>query len=49
MDLWEEVVEKVVDTEVKASFQIPSEIKEINSKYPKGYRPIKKNKSSWKY
>ncbi len=43
---WEEVVEKAVDAEAKASLQPPSETEEIDSRCPKGYRPTKKDESS---
>lgn len=41
------MVEKDVDVEVKASFQSPSKIKKIDIRCLKGYRPTKKDKSSW--
>lgn len=46
LNLWEKIVEKVVDIEVKTSLQQFFEIKEIDSNCLKGYRPIKKNQSS---
>ncbi len=51
LDLWEEVVKKVINVKVKASFQLPSGIREINSRYPKGYRLTKKNKdkANWEH
>ncbi len=45
------MVEKAVDIKTKVSLQLPSEIKKIDSRYPKGYRPsAKKNKdeATWK-
>ena len=41
------MVEKVVGAEVKASLQLPSGTREINSRYPKRYKPlIKKDKNN---
>lgn len=42
-------MEKTVNVEVKSSFQTSSKIREINVRYPKGYRSTKKDKSSWNY
>lgn len=39
------MVKKAVNVEAKASLQLFSEIRKINSKYPKGYRLTKKNKN----
>ena len=33
---------KIVDTKAKISFQVPSEIREIDFRYPQGQQPIKK-------
>ncbi len=45
--MWNEVVEKAVNIEVKASLSSPSMTREINSRCPKGYRPlVKKNKNN---
>lgn len=41
------MVEKVVNAEVKKSLQPPSRTKEINFRYPKDYRPAKKDKTNW--
>lgn len=41
--LWEEVIEKTVNIESKASFQPPSRIKKINFIYSKGYKIAKKD------
>ena len=38
LNLWEEVVEKAVDTKIKASLKSYFEIKEIDYKYLKAYR-----------
>lgn len=50
-DLWEKVVEKVVNTKAKASLQPPSKIREINFSCLKGYIPTKKNKNetNWEH
>lgn len=37
-------MKKAIDAKIKASLQLPSEIKNINFQYPKSYRPAKKNK-----
>lgn len=50
--MWEKVVEKTVNVEIKASLQLFSGTREINFKYPKGYRPLsKKNKfeANWEH
>lgn len=45
LDLWEEVVKTIVDTKIKASLQLPSRTREIDSKCSKSYKPsAKKNK-----
>ncbi len=45
LDAWEEVVEKAVNAEAKASLQPPSGTREIDSRCPKGFRPsVKKDK-----
>ena len=44
LDLWEKIIEKAVNTEVKASLQPLFETKEINSKYSKGYKLSAKKK-----
>lgn len=35
-----------IDVEVKASLQLPSIIREIDSTYPKDYKPAKKDKDN---
>lgn len=50
--MWDQVVEKAVDEEVKTDLQPPSRTKEINSRCPKRHRPsAKKHKddANWKY
>ena len=50
--MWDKIIEKAVNIEAKTSLQLPFGTKKINSKYPKGYRPlVKKNKdnTSWEY
>ncbi len=42
--MWEEIVEKTVDIEAKASLQPLSRKREIDFKCPKSYRSIKKDK-----
>ena len=42
MDAWDKIVEKAVDVKAKASLQLPSGTREINSKCPKKYRPLVK-------
>ncbi len=52
MDIWDEVVEKVVDAKVKASLQPSSGTREINSRCPRAYKPsAKKDKdnANWEY
>ncbi len=45
LDRWEELVEKVDDTEAKVNLQPPLYIKDIDAKYPKGHCPsVKKDK-----
>ncbi len=45
--MWNKVIEKTVDVEVKTNLQPPSETREINSKCPKGYRlSVKKDKDN---
>lgn len=46
MDLWKEVVEKASNVEVKASLQLSSKTREINSRCPKGYRPLAKKEKN---
>ena len=47
------MVKKTVNIEAKASLQLPFRIKEIDSRYPKSYRPSikkdKKYKANWKH
>lgn len=47
------MVEKAIDTEVKASLHSPFGIRKMNSRYPKSYKlSVKKNKeykTNWKY
>ncbi len=44
--MWDKMVEKTVDVEAKAIFQPSFEIKEIDSRFPIGYRPlVKKDKN----
>ena len=40
--MWDEVVAKAVDIEVKASLQPPFETRKIDFRYPKGYKPLVK-------
>ncbi len=43
--MWEEVIKKVVNVKIKTSLQLPSGIREINSRCSKSYKPsAKKNK-----
>ena len=42
LDFWDEVVDKTVDVKAKASLQAPSGTREMDSRYPRGQRPIKK-------
>ncbi len=46
LDIWEDVVEKTVNAKAKASLQSLSGTEEINSRYPKSYKPsAKKDKN----
>ncbi len=40
LDTWEEMVEKAGDIEAKANLQLPFYVRKIDSKYPKGHRPL---------
>ena len=43
---------KVVDIETKVNLQLSSKTREIDSKYPKSYKPLAKkdkNKTNWEY
>ena len=42
LDSWNEVVDKTVDAEAKASLQAPSGTREMDSRCPQGQRPTKK-------
>ena len=42
LDSWDEVVDKTVDAEAKASLQAPSGTREMDSRCPQGQRPTKK-------
>ena len=42
LDSWDEVVDKTVNAEAKASLQAPSGTREIDSRYPRGQQPTKK-------
>ncbi len=45
LNVWNKVIEKAINIEVKASLQLPFKIREIDSRYLRNYRPsIKKNK-----
>ena len=45
--MWDKIVEKAINAEVKTSLQLLSKTKEINYRYPKGYQPsAKKNKDN---
>ncbi len=47
LDIWNKVIEKAINVEVKTSLQSLSGTKEINSKYPRGYRSlVKKDKDN---
>ncbi len=47
LDTWNKVVEKAIDIEAKANFQLPSRTREIGSRCPRNYRPlVKKNKNN---
>ena len=43
LDSWDEVVEKAVDAEAKASLQLPSRTREIDFRCPRDERPSKTN------
>ncbi len=50
--MWDKVVEKTVNTKAKANLQPLSRTREIDSRYPKRYRPsVKKDKDNtyWKH
>lgn len=50
LDVWNKVVEKTVNVEAIATLQSPSGTKEIDSKYPKSYKPsAKKDKDENTY
>lgn len=51
LDLWDKVVERAINVKVKASFQLPSRIIEIDFKCPKGYKSTKqeKDKTNWEH
>ncbi len=52
LDVWDKVVEKAIDVEVKVSLQSPSKIREINFRCPRDYRPsVKKDKhdANWEH
>ncbi len=45
--MWDKVIEKAIDVEVKANLQPPSGTRKIDSKCPKKYRPlVKKDKDN---
>ncbi len=45
LDMWNKVVEKTVNVEVKADRQLPFETRKIDFRYLRGYRPlVKKDK-----
>lgn len=45
--MWDKVVEKAINTEIKTSLQPSSRTREINSRCPKNHRPLaKKNKDN---
>ena len=45
--MWDKMVEKAINIEAKAGLQPPFKIKEIDSRYPKGYKPlVKKDKNN---
>lgn len=46
LDSSKEVVEKAVNIKIKPSLQPPSKTRKIDFRYPKGYRPTKKDESS---
>ena len=43
LNFWDEVVDKTVDVEAKASFQALSGTKEMDSRYSRGQQPTKKD------
>lgn len=45
LHLWKKVVEKIVDTEIKANLQPSSRTKKIDFKCSKSYKSTKKNKN----
>ncbi len=50
--MWEKVVKKDIDVEVKASLQLPSRTGEINFKCLKDYKPLAKkdkDKPNWEH
>ncbi len=50
--MWDKVVKKTIDVKAKASLQPPFRTNEIDSIYPRGYKPlVKKNKddANWKH
>lgn len=48
--MWDKVVEKTVNAEIKVSLQLPSKTREIDSKCLKGHRPsAKKDKNNTNY
>ncbi len=45
--MWDKIVEKAIDIEVKTSLKLPSGTRKIDFRYPKGYRPVvKKDKDN---
>ena len=48
LDSWDEVVDKTVDAEAKASLQAPSGTREMDSQYLRGQRPTKKDDKSFR-
>ena len=46
LDLWKKVIKKAVDTKIKANLQPPFKIREIDSKYSKGYKLSAKKKKT---
>ena len=48
LDSWDEVVDKTIDVETKASLQALSETKEMNFWCPQGQRPTKKDDKDFK-
>lgn len=49
LNLWEKVMEKVVNIKAKTSLQPLLRIKEIDSRCPKSYKSTAKDKSSQDY